>query len=109
MRRVGLWAFVVAGLALAAWGLATVLDPSATCRGEQMHPGDTCGYYSRSDINTEHTQTYEQRIEAARQQGPTVIVVGLLAAAFGVFVALRPVAGPAEPAPGTQASSDIGP
>lgn len=107
MKRLGLWAFVVAGLALVAWGVITVVSPSASCRGVEMQPGDTCSYYARDDIDTERLQTYEQRIEAAREQGPTVIVVGALAAAFGVFVALRPA--PGARAEEAQASSDIGP
>lgn len=110
MRRLGLWAFVVAGLALVAWGVATVVAPSASCRGVEMRPGDTCSYYARDDTSTERLQTYDQRIAAAREQGPTVIVVGALAAAFGLFVALRPAPGARpEDAAGPQASRDIGP
>lgn len=75
-----------------------------------MHPGDTCSYYARDDTSTERLQTYEQRIAAAREQAPTVVVVGALTTAFGVFVALRPGAGARpEESTETQASSDIGP
>lgn len=110
MKRLGLWGFVLAGLALVAWGVVTVVAPSASCRGVEMQPGDTCSYHARDDVNTERLQSYEQRIEAARGQGPTVIVVGALAAAFGVFVALRPAAGAkSDEAVGPQASNDIGP
>lgn len=110
MKRLGLWAFVLAGLVLVAWGVVTVVAPSASCRGVEMQPGDTCSYYARDDISTERLQTYEQRIDAAREQGPTVIVLGALAAAFGVFVALRPAPGrKLDDQEQAQASSDIGP
>lgn len=109
MKRVALWSFVLAGLALAVWGVFTVVAPSATCRGVEMRPGDVCRYYSASDTSTERIQTYEQRVSAARAQGPTVIVVGVLAAAFGTFVALRPAQPSRAEASRDQASSDIGP
>src|SRR5690606_373831 len=58
MRRVGLWAFVVAGLALVTWAVVSLVAPSASCRGVEMHPGDTCSYYARDDTSTERLQTY---------------------------------------------------
>ncbi|MCC2593448.1 hypothetical protein LKO27_08510 [Tessaracoccus sp. OS52] len=104
IKHVGLWAFVLGGVALVVWGILTMVAPSATCRGEQMRPGDVCHYYSATDTETERIQSYEQRIAAARGQGPTVIGLGVLAAAFGAFTGLRPGLGQRD-----QASSDIGP
>ena len=107
MRRVTLWAFVVAALALAAWGVATWVAPSTQCRGVQMAPGDVCSYSSSTDVDTTRTQTYEQRVAAARQSAPVVVVLGLGTAAFGIHLALRSQGRPRHrPA---QASSDIGP
>lgn len=88
-KRVGLWAFVVAGIALTVWGLTSWLAPSASCRGVPMQPGDECAYSSRVSTDTELTQTYEQRIEAAREGAPTVVVLGLLTTGFGAWVAIR--------------------
>lgn len=106
-RRLVLWAFVVASLALAAWGVATWVAPSTQCRGVEMGPGDVCSYSSYTNTGTEKTQTYEERIAGARQSGPVVVVLGLAAAGFGTFVAVRPEAGRARDEP--QPSSDIGP
>ena len=38
IKRVGLWAFVVAGLAVAAWGVVSWAAPSTSCRGIEMGP-----------------------------------------------------------------------
>lgn len=97
-KRIGLWAFVLAGLALAVWGVVTWVAPSASCRGVEMGPGDQCSYSSYTQTGTDRIQTYEQRIAMARSSAPIVVVLGLAAAAFGVVVARRP-----------QAPSPIGP
>lgn len=70
-----------------------------------MGPGDVCSYSSYTDVETTRTQTYEERVAAARQSAPVVVVLGLAAAGFGVAVALR--GQPREAS--AQASSDIGP
>lgn len=106
-RRLALWAFVVAALALAVWGVATWVSPSTQCRGTQMGPGDVCSYSSYTDIETTRTQTYEERVAAARQSAPVVVGLGLVAAGFGIHLALR--GGGRVQERGTQASSDIGP
>ena len=92
------WAFVVASLALAVWGVVSFVAPSASCRGVEMHAGDVCRYSSYTQEETERTQTYEERISASRQAAPIVVVLGLAAAVFGVVLMRRP-----------QAPSDIGP
>lgn len=106
-RRLVLWAFVVASLALAAWGVATWVSPSTQCRGVEMGPGDVCSYSSYTDEETTRTQTYEERVATARQSAPVVVVLGLAAAGFGLHVALRPV--PPRGDLSVQASNDIGP
>ena len=105
MKRAVLWAFVAASLALAVWGAWTWVAPTTQCRGAEMGPGDVCSYSSYTSTGTQRTQTYEQRIAAARQSGPVVVVLGLAAAGFGTYVALRP-GGPSRRG---QASNDIGP
>ena len=106
-RRLVLWAFVVASLALTALGVSTWVAPSTQCRGVEMGPGDVCSYSSYTDTGTERTQTYEERIAGARQSGPVVVVLGLAAAGFGAFVAVRSEAGSVRDE--AQPSSDIGP
>ena len=93
MRRVVLWAFVVAALGLAAWGVVTWTSPSTQCRGVEMGPGDVCQYSSYTDTLTTRTQTYEERVATARQSAPVVVALGLAAAGFGLHVALRTPAG----------------
>ncbi len=106
-RRLTLWAFVIAALALAAWGVSTWVSPSTLCRGQEMGPGDVCSYSSYTDTDTDRTQTYEERVAASRQSAPVVIGLGLAAAGFGTFVAVRSMRcrGVGEP----HASSDMGP
>lgn len=105
-RRVVLWAFVVAGLALTVWGISTWVAPSTQCRGVEMGPGDVCSYSSYTDTGTARTQTYEERIAGARQSGPVVVALGLAAAGFGIALAVKPQAHVLED---DQPSSDIGP
>ncbi len=107
MRRVVLWAFVMAALAVAASGVLTWIAPSTQCRGVGMGPGDVCSYSSYTSTGTDRTQTYEERIADARQSAPVVVVLGLAAAGFGVFVAVR--SEKHRQVEGPQLSSDIGP
>lgn len=105
MRRAVLWAFVVASLALAAWGALTWVAPTTQCRGTEMGPGDVCSYSSYTSTGTERTQTYEERIAGARQSGPVVVVLGLAVAGFGTYLAVRPSGVSRR----DQLSKDIGP
>ncbi|NLE98551.1 MAG: hypothetical protein GX596_11290 [Propionibacterium sp.] len=88
-KRVALWAFVVAALALTAWGVVSYVNPNLACRGETMGPGDVCHYSSRVQEETTTVQTYEQRLAEARGQTPYVIGLGVIMTAFGVVVAVR--------------------
>ena len=33
---------VMAGIALLVWGIVVMASPTISCRGVEMHPGDTC-------------------------------------------------------------------
>ena len=89
LKRIGLWAFVVAALALTAWGVASYVSPGVDCRGVRMGPGDLCHYSSTTQENTDQVQTYEQRVATVRQQVPFVIGLGVAATVFGVVLAVR--------------------
>lgn len=88
-KRIALWAFVVAGLALTVWGIFSYLYPNVECRGETMAPGDMCHYSSRDMVGTDLVQTYDDRIDGAREQTPFVIGLGVIVTGFGAVVALR--------------------
>lgn len=96
-KRFGQWAFILAGIAIAVWAVVSIVWPSTNCRGEEMGPGDVCTYSSRTEVDTEQTQTYEERIAAARQQAPVGLVSGLAMAGFGLYLVRRD-ARAAEPA-----------
>lgn len=87
IKRVGLWAFVVAGLAVAVWGVVSWAAPSTSCRGIEMGPGDVCEYSSLTNEQGGKVQRYEDRIAIARQQAPFAVAAGLGMVAFGVVVA----------------------
>ncbi len=102
IKRVSLWAFIVAGIAVVAWAAVSWASPQATCRGEAMGPGDTCSHLSLTGQDDGKVQTYEQRIAAARQQTPYGVAAGVCMVVFGA-VLLR------TDAVSAQGSSDIGP
>lgn len=83
MKRAGLWAFVVAGIAVVAWGVSSWVSPTMMCRGVEMGPGDSCEYSSRTDERTGRLQTYEERLAEARGQVPFAVAAGLGMTAFG--------------------------
>lgn len=87
--RIALWLFIVASLGLTIWGAWSYANPSSTCRGELMGPGDVCHYASPSSESTDRIQTYEERIWTMRQQLPFVIGVGAAATIFGVVLLVR--------------------
>lgn len=89
-KQVGLWAFVVAGLVVAAWGVVSWAAPSTSCRGIEMGPGDVCEYSSLTNERSGKVQRYEDRIAVVRQQAPFAVAAGLGMVAFGVVVARQP-------------------
>lgn len=103
VKRLGLWAFLLAGVAVAVWGVASYIAPSTSCRGVEMGPGDVCELSKRTVELSGEVQLYEDRIEVTRQQAPFAVAAGLAMAAFGgVLIRQRPAAR-------AQGSSDIGP
>jgi len=95
-RRPGLWwragldiLVVLAGLALLIWGVVVLADPSVTCRGVEMAPGDLCHKSSYTSLRTDTVQSYEQRRHAVAQSRPTVIVLGAVTTAFGAVMVYR--------------------
>ncbi len=95
LKKVGLWGFVVISLAITVWGVVSFVSPGATCRGVVMGPGDECGYMSRTSTVTDKVQTYEERIAAARNSAPVIVVTGLVAAGFGAVLIRKDVKQPA--------------
>ena len=55
--------------------------PDISCRGVQMHPGDSCAKADRSGV-----QTYEQRARTANQAKPVIAGLGLLLVVFGIVL-----------------------
>lgn len=93
MKRAGLWAFIVAGIAVVIWGASSWIAPTMMCRGVEMGPGDTCEYSSRTNERTGTVQTYEERLAEARSQAPFGAVAGLGMTAFGIYLLRRQDAG----------------
>ncbi|GAA4904192.1 hypothetical protein GCM10025789_24050 [Tessaracoccus lubricantis] len=106
MKRVGLWAFVVAGIAIVAWAVASWVSPTMMCRGVEMGPGDTCEYSSRTDEHTGQVQTYEERVAVARSQAPFAVATGLGMAAFGGWLLRQDVVA-ARAAKGSEARAGL--
>lgn len=93
MRRVWLWAFILAGVAVVAWGALSWVNPTMMCRGVEMGPGDTCEVSDRNSAHTGEVQTYEQRLAVARSQVPYAVAAGLGMAGFGVVLLRRDASG----------------
>jgi len=76
--RIAHAALILVGLLIFLYPLTVGATPDISCRGVQMHPGDSCAKAQNGGI-----QTYEQRARTARQARPVILGVGLLVAAFG--------------------------
>lgn len=85
-RRAAHLALVVAGIALAVFGVYRLASPHITCRGVEMHAGDVCHKNGYGSLNTDPVQTYEQRLHGSRLSQPVIIVVGLGVAGFGAVL-----------------------
>lgn len=82
-RRAAHLALVLVGLALAVYGLVRVAHPDVSCRGVEMRPGDVCHKNDFGALGTDKTQSYEQRVAAARSSAPVVVGMGVVVGAFG--------------------------
>ncbi len=86
LKRVGLWGFVLGGVAIAVWGAFGLLAPSTSCRGVEMGPGDVCHTSGLAAEDSGKAQRYEDRMTVARQQAPFIIGAGLAMATFGMLL-----------------------
>ncbi|MGO4956478.1 hypothetical protein ACTQ49_04255 [Luteococcus sp. Sow4_B9] len=85
-RRVANLVLALVGLGLAGYGIWSITNPSFTCRGVEMHPGDVCHKNDFSQMGTDEVQTYEDRVHAARLSQPVVVISGLAMAAFAGYL-----------------------
>ena len=82
---------VMAGIALLVWGIVVMASPTISCRGVEMHPGDTCHKATYTATRTDTVQTYEQRRQSIAQSRPTVTGLGVAVTAFGVVMSWQTV------------------
>ncbi|CAI9399796.1 hypothetical protein [Aestuariimicrobium sp. T2.26MG-19.2B] len=76
-------ALVVVGLSAIAVGFFVIGRGPVTCRGLEMHPGDTCMKSTYTSTSSDQVQSYEQRQAAAKASRPSVIGTGAAITAFG--------------------------
>ena len=105
-RRVAHGLLALIGVAVMVWAAVALTDPSITCRGVEMHPGDVCQTSSFSQVGSGKVQTYEQRLADARISQPFVIGLGALMAVFGGVLLVQDIRAGARP---DYSDSDIGP
>lgn len=99
IKRIGLWAFVVAGVAVSLWGIVSFVAPSTSCRGVEMGPGDSCQYSSLTNEEGGKVQRYEDRIAVARGQAPFAMLAGIGIVAFGSVLIVQDRRRPVGPGP----------
>jgi hypothetical protein len=85
-------ALILVGLLVFLYPLTVGASPRISCRGVQMHPGDSCVKAQDGGV-----QTYEQRARTANQAKPVVLGVGLLVAGFGTLLLVADVRRGARP------------
>ena len=85
---------IVLGLVIFCYPLTVGANPSISCRGKAMGPGDTCS--KAGDVGV---QTYEQRLRTAEQAEPVLISVGLLLSGFGASLLVADLRRRKVPAP----------
>ncbi len=79
--RIAHAAVIVVGLLVLAYPFTLGANPSLTCRGVPLQPGDVCVKADGSGV-----QTYEVRANAVRNARPVMVGVGVLVAGFGVVL-----------------------
>ncbi|BAK37228.1 hypothetical protein MLP_42140 [Microlunatus phosphovorus NM-1] len=77
-RRIAHLLLALVGVLIVAYPFTLGANPTPTCRGVQLQPGQTC---SKADGSAE--QTYEERLATAKNATPVIVGVGLLMAGFG--------------------------
>ncbi|MFT4166668.1 MAG: hypothetical protein QM650_15625 [Microlunatus sp.] len=77
-RRVAHLLLSLVGVLIVLYPFTLGANPTPTCRGVQLQPGQTCAKADGSAV-----QTYEERLATARNATPVIVVVGLLVAGFG--------------------------
>ena len=95
---------VMAGIALLVWGIVVMASPAISCRGVEMHPGDTCHKATYTATRTDTVQTYEQRRQSIAQSRPTVTGLGVAVTVFGVVMSWQTVRSAARITPRTAPS-----
>ncbi|HYP46770.1 MAG TPA: hypothetical protein VEQ66_16410 [Propionibacteriaceae bacterium] len=72
---------ICVGLAILLYPLTVGANPTISCRGVRLQPGQSC---AKADSSA--AQTYEQRRRTAVAARPVIIGVGLLVAVFGAVL-----------------------
>lgn len=72
---------VVVGLGAVVWVLTLGAQPTITCRDVVMAPGDVC-----ANAQGTRVQTYQERLDAARDARPVIGGAGLALAGFGAHL-----------------------
>ncbi len=90
-RRLAHLALALAGLAVLVFGIVSAANPSVSCRGVEMRPGDVCHKNDFSALDTDQVQSYEQRLHSARSSQPVVIGMGAATLAFGALLLVQDV------------------
>jgi hypothetical protein len=85
-RRVGHLVLAIAGLLVALYPFTLGADPTVTCRGVELRPGESCAKADGSSA-----QTYEARAADARNAAPVIVGVGVLVAVFGAGLLIADV------------------
>jgi hypothetical protein len=85
-RRLAHLVLAIAGLLVALYPFTLGADPSVTCRGVELRPGESCAKADGSSA-----QTYEARAAAARNATPVIVGVGVLVAVFGAGLLIADV------------------
>ncbi len=85
-RRVAHLVLAIAGLLVALYPFTLGADPTVTCRGVELRPGESCAKADGSSA-----QTYEARAADARNATPVIVGVGVLVAVFGTGLLIADV------------------
>ena len=79
--RVAHGVLIAIGLIIFLFPLTVGANPTISCRGVEMHPGDTCAKAQGGGV-----QTYEQRYRTASRAKPVIVSVGVLVIAFATYL-----------------------